>query len=126
VSTKSGFGQRMKSGDQLPEVTLLYDARGTRPENAVGIGDFWYEPEIWSLPLPPASKVLYAGLCSFLGHGQINRKDLRSALKNCTDEEITTALEDLIRHRLLGHSPRITPAETLQGYAVRSVEEFDG
>jgi hypothetical protein len=30
----------------LPEVTLLYDARGTRPENAVGIEEFWYDSEV--------------------------------------------------------------------------------
>jgi hypothetical protein len=115
----------MKFGDKLPEVTLLYDARGTRPENAAGIGEFWYEPEIWSLPLSPSSKVLYAGLCSFLRHGQINREDLRGTLKNCTDEEITAALQTLIRHGLLCPAPRVTPAETLPGYTVRSVEEFD-
>lgn len=115
----------MKFGDKLPEVTLLRDARSERPANAAGIGDFWYEPEIWSLPLSPSSKVLYAGLCSFLRHGQINRKDLRGALKNCTDEEIIAALQDLIRHGLLSPAPRVTPAKTLPGYAVRSIEEFD-
>jgi hypothetical protein len=126
MNIKSGFeDQRMKFGDKLPEVTLLYDARGPRPENAAGIGEFWYEPEIWSLPLSPSSKVLYAGLCSFLRHGQINRKDLRGALKNCTDEEITAALQALIRHGLLSPAPRVPPAETLPGYTVRSVKEFD-
>jgi hypothetical protein len=67
----------MKVKTILPEVTLLYNARTPRLANAVGVGDFWYEPEVWTLPLPPAAKVLYAGLCSFLGHGQVNRKDLR-------------------------------------------------
>jgi hypothetical protein len=66
---------------ELPEVTLLYDSRGERLESAVEIGNFWYEPEVWSLPLSPAGRVLYAGLYSFLGHGEINRKDLRNALK---------------------------------------------
>lgn len=45
-------GRRMKD-DRLPEVTLLFDVRGARPENAVGVGEFWYEPEIWTLLLPP-------------------------------------------------------------------------
>ena len=69
-------------GGELPEVTYLYDARDVRPQNAAGIGDFWYEPEIWALPLSPAARVLYAGLCSFLGHGEINRQDLRNTLKS--------------------------------------------
>ena len=36
----------MRAEAILPEVTLLYDARGARPENAVGVGDFWYESEV--------------------------------------------------------------------------------
>ena len=110
----------------LPEVTLLYDARGVRPENAVGVGEFWYEPEIWTLPLSPTSKVLYAGLCSFLGHGQINRKDLRAALKSCTDEEIGGALEDLFHHGLLATADRITRSSPVPGYEVRSTKVFKG
>src|SRR3712207_2460374 len=46
----------MKAEAVLPEVTPLYDGREARPENAVGIGDFWYEPEVLSLPLFPALK----------------------------------------------------------------------
>ena len=107
----------MKVETVLPEVTLLYDSRGQRPENAVGVGDFWYEPEVWSLPLSPAAKVLYAGLCSFLGHGEIHRKDLRATLKDSSDEEIAEALEELVRHKLL------EPASEagLSGYAVRPI-----
>ncbi len=116
----------MKVETVLPEVTLLYDARGSHPENAVGVGDFWYEPEVWSLPLSPASKVLYAGLCSFLGHGQINRKDLRNTLKDCSDEEIAKALEELILHKLLVAANGTARGETLTGYGVCSVEEFEG
>lgn len=115
----------MRTEARLPEVTLLFDARGARPENAVGIGEFWYEPEVWSLPLPPTSKVLYAGLCSFLGHGQINHKDLRGALKERTDEEIATALVHLVRHKLLVPADRITNSSTLPGYEVQSVKEFE-
>lgn len=74
----------------------------------------------------PASKVLYAALCSFLGHGQINRRDLRGALKSCTDEEIARALEELIRHKLLVPADRVTNSGTLPGYSVRSIEEFEG
>ncbi len=115
----------MRTEARLPEVTLLFDARGARPENAVGIGEFWYEPEVWSFPLPLTSKVLYAGLCSFLGHGQINRKDLRGALKERTDEEIATALVHLVRHKLLVPADRITNSGTLPGYEVQSVKEFE-
>jgi hypothetical protein len=109
----------------LPEVTILFDVRGARPENAVGVGEFWYQPEVWSLPLSPTSKVLYAGLCSFLGHGQINHKDLRGTLKERTDEEITVALEHLVRHKLLVPSDKITNSGTLPGYEIRSVKEFE-
>jgi hypothetical protein len=110
--------------DELPEVTHLHDARGERPRSAVGIGDFWYEPEIWSLPLSPAARVLYAGLCSYLGHGEINRKDLRNALKNCSDTEILEAFEELVRHELL--APKPIGTDGLAGYAVRSADEFEG
>lgn len=110
----------------LPEITLLSDARGARPENAVVVGDLWYEPEVWSLPLSPAPKVLYAGLCSFLGHRQINRKDLRNTLKSCTEEEIVAALQALVRHRLLVPTEKITGSGMLPGYEVRSIEKFDG
>ncbi len=110
--------------DGLPEVTLLYDARGERPESAVGIGDFWYEPEVWSLPLSPAARVLYAGLCSFLGHGEINRKDLRNTLKSCSDAEIREAFEELARHNLLAPEP--ARRDGLASYAVHSVKMFEG
>jgi hypothetical protein len=116
----------MKAEAILPEVTLLQDTRGERPENAVGVGDFWHEPEVWALHLSPTARVLYAGLCSFLGHGQINRKDLRNTLKNCTDEEIAEALEDLVRHDLLVPTQKLTPGDSLVGYAIRSVKEFEG
>jgi hypothetical protein len=88
----------------------------------VGIGEFWYEPEIWSLPLSPASRVLYAALCAFLGHGEINRKDLRNALKDCSDTEILGSFEDLVCHNLI--SP--TPGGTIVGYAVRSIRDLEG
>jgi hypothetical protein len=102
----------------LPEVTFLRDARGDRPSNAVGAGDFWYEPEIWTLPgLSPAARVLYTGLCSFLGPGEINRKDLRNTLKTSTDDEINEAFEQLVRRNLL--------EPTSRGFAVRSVNEFE-
>jgi hypothetical protein len=96
----------MKARTVLPEVTLLHDARDARPENAVGVGDLWYEPEVWTLPF------------SFLKHGQINRKDLRNILKDYTDEEISRALADLVRHNILDPS--------LDGYVVRSVQHFEG
>ena len=107
----------MKTEGTLPEVVFLRDARGERPDNAVGIGEFWYEPEIWSLPLSPAAKVLYAGLCSFLGHGEIHRKDLRATLKDSSDEEIAETLEELVRHGFLEPASDAGPS----GYAVRSI-----
>jgi hypothetical protein len=110
--------------DELPEVTLLHDARGGRPESAVGVGDLWYEPEIWSLPLSPAARVLYAGLCSYLGPGEINRKDLRHTLKDCSDVEIREAFEELARHNLLAPEP--AHRDGLASYAVHSVKRFEG
>ena len=111
-------------GEELPEVTRLYDARGGRPQNAAGVGDFWYEPEVWSLPLSPAARVLYASLCSFLGHGEINRKDLRNALKDCSDSEILGAFEELVRHNLLVPEPT-SKDKAFASYTVRSVREFE-
>jgi len=106
--------------DGLPEVIRLRDARGERPENAAGIGEFWYEPEVWTLPLSPDARVLYAGLCSFLGHGEINRKDLRNTLKGRPDTEIVRALEELVGHYLLVSDA----AGTGRGYEVHPVDEF--
>jgi hypothetical protein len=109
----------------LPEVTLLYDARGVRPERAAGIEEFWYEPEVWELPLSPTARVLYTALCSFLGHGQINRKDLRGTLKDRTDEKIANALQDLVRHNLLTPTGRLINGGAPPGYEVRSVRDFE-
>ena len=110
----------MKPSPTLPEVIRLLDVRGARPENAAGIGEFWYEPEVWTLPLSPDARVLYAGLCSFLGHREINRKDLRNTLKGRQDTEIARALEELVGHFLL------VPADagTGRGYEVHPVEAF--
>ena len=106
---------------ELPEVTLLRDARGPRPPNAVGAGEFWYEPAVWTLPgLSPAAQVLYTGLCSFLGPGEINHHDLRNTLKASADQEIATAFDELSHHNLLAS----VKAGSLQRYEVRSVMEF--
>jgi hypothetical protein len=104
---------------ELVQVIRLRDARGERPQNAAGIGEFWYEPEVWTLPLSPDARVLYAGLCSFLGHKEINRQDLRNTLKGHPDRDITRALEELVRHDLL-------VPDAAGGYGVRSVGEFVG
>ncbi len=109
--------------DSLPEVIRLHEARGERPDNAAGIGEFWYEPEVWSLPLSPAARVLYAGLCSFLGHREINRKDLRNTLKGSSDTEIAEAFGELAGHGLLRSTDEI-PGGALPGYTVYSVREF--
>ena len=110
---------------ELPEVIRLLDTRGERPANAAGIGEFWYEPEVWALPLSPDARVLYAGLCSFLGHREINRKDLRNALKDCSDAEILGSFEDLVGHNLLSPTPKTTSVGTVPGYTVRSIEDFE-
>ena len=110
--------------DVLPEVIRLQDARGERPEDAAGIGAFWYEPAVWSLPLSPAARVLYAGLCSFLGHREINRRDLRNTLKDSPDLEIARALGELADRGLLEPvdlAPGNPPA-----YAVHPVSSFKG
>jgi hypothetical protein len=104
---------------ELVQVIRLRDARGERPQNAAGIGEFWYEPEVWTLPLSPDARVLYAGLCSFLGHKEINRQDLRNTLKGHPDRGITRALDELVRHDLL-------VPDAAGGYGVRSVGEFVG
>ena len=108
----------------LPEVTILSDARGPRPGNAVGVGGFWYEPEVWTLGLSPAAKVLYAGLCSYLGHGQINRKDLCATLGDSTEEEIIGALEELVRRGLLVPVQRVKRCGALSGYEVGHVKRL--
>ncbi len=79
----------------------LRDARGRRPENVAGIGLFWYEPEVWDLPISPSARVLYAGLCSFLAPGEINRKDLRGTLKNHADGAIAETIDELVSNGLL-------------------------
>ena len=104
----------------LPEVTILFDARGERPENAVGIGTFWYEPEVWSLGLSPAAKVLYASLCSYLAHGQIHRGDLRGTLKDHPDEAIADAFDELMGLGLLGS----VLGGTYPTYEIRSVRSL--
>ena len=112
-----GEGKESISGT-LPEVLRLGDARPGRPENAVGAAGFWHEPEVWSLPLSPAARVLYAGLCSHLGTGEIDRRDLRGTLRGSGDEQIHDAFEELVRHGLLAPAPG--------GYEIRSVKEFGG
>ncbi len=107
----------------LPEVIRLRDARGERPEDAAGIGGFWYEPEVWNLSLSPDARVLYTGLCSFLGHREINRKDLRNTLKGSSDAEIAEAFEELVSRNLLGPAVH-PPGGVLPAYAVHSVGEF--
>ena len=106
----------------LPEVIRLRDARGERPANAAGIGEFWYETEVWTLPLSPDARVLYAGLCSFLGHREINRKDLRNTLKDRPDKEISSAIDELVLHGLLVP----TDNGASRGYEVRPVSEIRG
>lgn len=75
----------MKTEETLPEAILLHAARGGRPENTAGAGNSGASRRSSRSPSPPAPKVLYAGLCSFLGYGQINRKNLRNTLKDRTD-----------------------------------------
>ncbi len=108
----------MNPGDDLPEVVRLRDARGGRPENAAGIGRFWYEPEVWTLPISPTARVLYAGLCSFLAQGEINREDLRGALKDHPDGAIAAAFDELVGQGLLRPIP-----DSGASFEVRSARE---
>ncbi len=57
----------MKTEETLPEVILLHGARGGRPENTAGAGEFWYEPEVWSLPLAPRPEGPLRGIVLFPG-----------------------------------------------------------
>ena len=108
-------------GRGLPEVVRLRDARGERPENAAGIGLFWYEPEVWALPISPSARVLYAGLCSFLAQGEINRKDLRGTLKDHPDEAIAETINELLGSGLL-----VAVSGGLPAYEVRSARAPEG
>jgi hypothetical protein len=108
----------MSAGD-LPEVIRLVDARGPRPDGAVGAGGFWYDPGVWNLPISPAARVLYVSLCSFLGRGEADRHDLRAALKDSSDRELSTTLGELVDHGLLSS---LTPVRgDRPGYEVRPV-----
>ena len=97
--------------DVLPEVIRLRDARGSRPDGAAGIGAFWYDPQVWSLPLSPAARVLYTTLCSYLFHREIHRHDLRAAMKDHADAEIATAMGDLADHGLLRRTAPLSSME---------------
>jgi hypothetical protein len=90
-----------ESTTTLPEVTPLEDARPVRPADAVGIGEFWYDPGIWEAPVSPAARVLYAGLCSFAPNGKINRRDLRNTLEGAPDPEVQAALDELVEAKFL-------------------------
>ena len=59
-----------------------------------------------------------------MGHGQVNRKDLRGTLKNSTDEEIA-AHEDLVHHGLLVPADEVMGRGVLPGYRVNSVREVE-
>jgi len=96
---------------RLPEVVRLRDARGPRPEDAAGIGEFWYDPRIWSLPLSPTARVLYTTLCPSLAHREIHRHDLRAAMKDHADGEVAAALEDLVDSDLLRRIPPLSDSE---------------
>ena len=109
-------------GRGLPEVVQLRDARGERPSNAAGIGLFWYEPEVWALPISPAARVLYAGLCSYLAQGEINRKDLRNTLRDHPDAAIADAFDELVGGGLLAP----ISGDSQPAYEVRSARGFEG
>lgn len=110
-----------ESATTLPEVTPLEDARPSRPDNAVGIGEFWYEPAIWEAPVSPAARVLYAGLCSFVPNGKINRRDLRNTLEGSPDAEISHALDELVEARLLRRERLKRGNDFYTGYVVEPV-----
>jgi hypothetical protein len=91
-------------GRGLPEVVRLLDARGERPQNAAGIGLFWYEPEVWALPISPSARVL------------------RGTLKDHPDEAIAEAIDELVGNGLL------VPVSggSLPAYEVRSARTPEG
>lgn len=105
----------------LQEVTPLEEARPSRPQSAVGIGEFWYDPGIWTAPVSPAARVLYAGLCSFVPNGKINRRDLRNTLEGTPDDEISAALDELSAAGLLRVKPLKLGNSVYTGYAVLPV-----
>lgn len=111
----------MDGESTLPEVTPLEDARSGRPDDAVGIGEFWYESAIWSSPVSPAARVLYAGLCSFVPNGKINRRDLRNTLEGSPDAEISRALGELVESGLLRREQLKRGNGLYTGYVVLAV-----
>ena len=110
-----------ESAATLPEITPLGDARSARPADAVGIGEFWYEPGIWEAPVSPAARVLYAGLCSFVPNGKINRRDLRNTLEGSPDAEISQALDELVEAGLLRREQLKRGNSFYTGYVVEPV-----
>ena len=99
--------------------------RGEHPDNAAGIGEFWYEPEVWSLPISLRPRPL-CGPVLLLGHREINRKDLRNTLKGSANAEILAqAFEELVRRNLLRPTSQ-RPGGILPEYAVQSVSECEG
>ncbi|MDN5697572.1 MAG: hypothetical protein L0G70_06290 [Rubrobacter sp.] len=110
-----------ESAPELPEVTPLKDARSGRPPDAIGIGEFWYEPAIWEAPVSPAARVLYAGLCSFAPNGKINRRDLRNTLEGSPDAEISQAFDELVEAGLLRRDQLKLGNSFYTGYVVQAV-----
>ncbi|WP_047866084.1 hypothetical protein [Rubrobacter aplysinae] len=113
--------ERAEGITTLPEVTPLEDARPERPADAVGIGEFWYEPAIWEAPVSPAARVLYAGLCSFVPNGKINRRDLRNTLEGTPDPEIQATLDELVQESLLQSAQLRRGHAFYGGYVVNPV-----
>jgi hypothetical protein len=116
-------GERSKNTTALPEVTPLADARPERPADAVGIGAFWYEPGIWEAPVSPAARVLYAGLCSFVPNGKINRRDLRNTLEGTPDPDILSTLDELVEANLLQSAQLRRGHAFYEGYVVNPVSQ---
>ena len=115
-------GERFESTTTLPEITPLEDARPTRPANAVGIGEFWYDPQIWEVSIiSPAARVLYAGLCSFVPNGKINRRDLRNTLEGTPEPEIQSTLDELVGANLLQSAQLRRGHAFYGGYVVNPV-----
>ena len=114
-------GSNAENVTSLPEVTPLEDARHERPADAVGIGAFWYDPGIWEAPVSPAACVLYAGLCSFVPNGKINRRDLRNTLEGSPDPEIRATLDELVEANLLKDAQLRLGHAFYGGYVVNPV-----
>ena len=122
LSVRSGTGEGTgETEDRLPRLPHLRGPRRASGERRGG----WESgmAEVWKITLPPTRRSLRWSL--LVWGPSINRKDLRGTLKECTDEEIATALGHLVGHKLLVPAGSITNSGIRPGYEVQSAKEFE-